>query len=43
METHHSSTVKKRSDSDKSNTAQKKYVENLKPNINKAEYITSEQ
>ena len=43
METHHSSAMKKRYASDESNTAQKRYIENLKPNISKLVYITSEQ
>jgi len=43
METHHSTAAKKRSASDESYTPQKRYVENLKPNISKPEYIISEQ
>ena len=43
MENHQSSAVKKRSANDESNIAQKRNVENLKPNISGPEYITSEQ
>ena len=43
METHHLVVAKKRFASDQSNTPQKRYVENLKPNISESEYITSEQ
>ena len=43
METYHSAAMKKRSVSEESNTTQKRYVENLKPNINDPEYIISEQ
>ena len=38
METHQSSAVKKISPNDESNIAQKRYVENLKPNISGPEY-----
>ena len=43
METHQSTAAKKRSASDKSNISQKRYVENIKPNISELEYVISEQ
>jgi len=43
MKTHHLVAAKRRSVSDESNTPQKRYVENLKPNISEPEYIISEQ
>ena len=43
METYHSTAENKRSATDESNIAQKRYVENLKPNFSEPTYITSEQ
>ena len=43
METQHSAAATKRSVSDESYIAQKRYVEDLKANISEAKYIFSEQ